>query len=717
MNLYRHIIAVLLLLPCIGQAQIYNAADTLDEDDFLRQRDTLSMSRKNVALEGDARYYGIDYVVDDRYRVAHEQFHNSIWDQFYMGIGAGFEILEPRTEGFAKQPLTSLNLLLGKQFTPFHSLRLGLGGTMSYQGERDYWFSRGTLKLDYLYDLSTQFQGYSSARRLNVSLLAGLGGNVVYTAQEKLKFVPDVHAGMQFRVFTGPRCFINIEPYAGISADQLDVDVMNNWRHYDLAYGVNVNFQYYLWDPMSAQSKLELLKRRNDKALMVDRKTVDSWRTPWFVEAAMGPLLNKVAGKGTLIGSSTSMALGRWFSPVLGLRLSAATRSTPYRYVAAAESVSEYDEMYNSHYNTGRIDVLLNPFGFSRNFSWDNQFGANIVVGAELGSASMHDKDGVRDAYFGQTFAAGIHLWTKLTDDLQLFVEPRYSHSTYTLVGHPESKPKRIYDNIPSVELGLTMMIRSEKFHELDEFDDVQNFMHSYVRGFRVGAAGGMTVLHLRDADYGGAGSNLNAMAYLEYRFSHLHSVRLSAQFMPLKRRAYMSYSNEMLALQHDLLIGSLDYEVSVTNLLSGILRHRWCELEAFAGPSIGKVMNTGGIQSSYYVDDSMKWGFNGGLKLSKHVWNGISVVAMPTIYMMRGVYTPGVNTVNLNGFRMYQTLSLGVQYKIGALRRNATRARMQRLRSDSNWENKQQERLRKAEQKLVRKNEVQKRKYDNTHR
>lgn len=702
------------MLPFSGKAQTYNVADTLDEVDFLQRRDTLKMTRRNVALDEGAPYYGIDYVIDDRYRVSHEHFKNSLWDQFYMGGGVGYEFLAPNTEEFSTRQLTTLNLLIGKQLTPFHSLRLSLGGTMSYKEESDFWFARGTAKLDYLYDLSTHVSGYSSARRLNVSLLAGLGANVVNTEDKSLKFVPDFHAGLQFRVFTGPRCFINIEPYAGISTDQTDIDAPRNWRHYDLAYGINLSFQYYLSDPMSAQSKLMLLNRKKDDALMVDRSTVDTWRTPWFFQATTGPAFSRVPDRGTAMGNVTSLGVGRWFSPVLALRLSAATSSTQYRFVPAAESASATDELYHAHYDTGRIEFLFNPFGFSRNFSWDNQFGASIVLGTELGSANMHDKDGKREAYFGQSVTGGIHLWTKLTDDLQFFIEPRFSHTIYTRVSNREGYHKRLYGNMPSIDLGLTMLIRSEKFHELDEFDDVQNFMHSYVRGFRVGMAGGLTVLHLRDADYGVASANWNAMAYLEYRFSHLHSVRLMGQFMPVKCTNYSEYGNKSFDLQHNILIGSLDYQVSLTNLLSGVLRHRWCELEAYAGPSVGCVVSAAGAPSDYYTDKSMKWGFNGGLKLSKHIWNGISVVAMPTIYMLRSLYTPGANTVSLSGFRMYQTLSLGVQYKIGSLHRNATKVRMQRLKSDKRWELKQQESLRKSEMKLMRKNEKKQRKYDN---
>lgn len=710
------LLLLLLFLSTLAQAQIYNELDTLDEDDFMSLRDTVKMSRKNIALDEENSVYAVDYVIDDRYRVSHERFDKNLWYQWYVGGGAGFEFIQPRTEGFDARQLTHYYMTIGKQITPYHSLRMSLGGGFFYHPESDYWFARGGAKVDYLYDVSTHVMGYSSARPFNVSLIGGIGANVVNTPEDKLKFVPDLHFGMQFRILTGTRCFLNIEPYAGISADQLDMQSNHNWRRYDLMYGLNLNFQYYLDDPMSPQSKLRLLQNRGDGSLMVDRRTVDTWRTPWFFEATTGPAFNRIEGTGIVLGNTTTISAGRWLSPVLGLRLSAATRSLLSREVDAAESVSGFDERYHSHYNTGRIDFLLNPFGFSRNFSWDNQFGASIVLGAEIGSASYHDRDGQRPAFFGQSFSAGVHAWTKLTDDLQFFVEPRFTHSTYTRIGELHDNPRQFRDNLPSIDIGLTMMIRSEKFHELDEFDDVQNFMHSYVRGFRIGAAGGMSLLHLRDADYGGGGTPWNVMAYLEYRFSHLHSVRAMGHFVPLKRNALLLGADDLSSLQHNMLIASLDYQVSLTNLLSGTLRHRWCELEAYAGPSAGFMLSYQGYPGSYYFDNSIKWGFNGGLKLSKHIWNGISIVAMPTLYMLRSINTPGSNTVNLSGFRFYQSAAIGVQYKIGSVHRNAAKVRMKKLRNDNAWAERQQKKLQKAEQKQARRNQQRQQRYDARH-
>lgn len=709
---------MLSMLSLTGSAQIYNEVDTLDEDDYMARRDTMKMSRKNLALDEGNASYGVDFIIDDRFRVSHEKFKGSIWDHWYLGGGVGFERIHPRSGSTPNKIVTNFNLIAGKQFTPYHGVRFTLGGAFFYNNslEYDYWFARGTGRVDYLYDLSTHILGYSASRRVNVSLFAGLGANVVNTPEDKLKFVPDMRAGMQFRVFTGPRCYLDIEPYAGLSGDQLDINYGPNFRHYDVFYGLNLSFQYYLADPLSPQAKLKLLQNRGDGTTMVDKRTIDSWRTPWFFGATVGPVFGKADSGEVTVGNSTTVSVGRWFSPVLGARLSASTRTLSDISVRANESVSGLHEKYNSHYNSGRIDFLINPFGFSRNFSWDDSFGVNVVVGAELGSASYHDPDGQRPKYFGQSVSAGINLWAKLTDDLRFFIEPRFTHNTYTRVTSVEDHQRQFCDNLPSVDIGITMLIRSEKFHELDEFDDVQNFMHSYVRGFRVGALGGFSLLHMRDVDYGRTGFYWDALAYLEYRFSHLHSVMASANFMTFQHNAFFPTETEVLNVENDLLVGNLNYEVSVTNLLSGILRHRWCELEAFVGPSIAYVVNRKGFPSSYIPDNGVKWGFNGGFKLSKHIWNGISFVVLPELYFFKNLNMPGITTVGINGFKMYQSINLGLQYKIGSVHRNAAKVRQQQLHSDSRWAARQQKTLEKAEMKQKRHNEKMQQRYDNSH-
>lgn len=696
---------MLMVFPSVLTAQVYLEPDTLDEDDFIHSRDTVKMSRKNIALDNDDRNYGIDYVIDDRYLVSNEQFSRGTFENIYFSGGTGFDFLQARTEGYDPLQVTQFHLAVGKQFTPVHSLRFSLGAGMTYLSDESLLFVRGSAKLDYLYDLSAHFSGYKATRPLSVSLLAGVGANVVrHDYSWNMRFVPDVHGGLQFRIYTGPRCYLNIEPYASLSADQRDHNSDMNWRHYDVSYGLNLNLQYYLFDQLSAQSKLRLLQQRGEGSIMVDRETIDTWRTPWFFEYGVGPVFSRPQGEGIAVGNSTSVSVGRWLSPVMGFRIGAAMTSALSDKVPAASSVSGVEEMYHSQFKSGRVEFLVNPFGFSRNFSWDAQYGAYLTLGTELGKASFYDM-GNMDSYMGQAFTTGIHLWTKLTDDLQFFIEPRFSHTIFThhLAEEGFEGKKVFYNNTPGLNLGLTMLIRSEKFHELDEFDRVQNFMHSYVRGFRVGLLGGFSAFQPSEVNYGGI-HGYNASGYLEYRFSHLHSVRGMLELMQTKRNDFDPLNSQLLSVSQNSVIGSIDYQVSLTNLLSGILMKRWCELEAYIGPSAQYVFTTSGYPDDEFVDRGPMFGGNVGLKLSKHIWNGLSLVVSPTIYLMRGTKPASVNTTAISRLYYYQTFGIGVQYKIGSVHRNPAKVRQAKVAADVRWAEKQQRKMDKQQRRIDRK-------------
>ena len=47
------------------------------------------------------------------------------------------------------------------------------------------------------------------------------------------------HLGAQFRFFTGPQAYLNVEPYIGLATDQMDLSENRNWRKTDIFYGIN----------------------------------------------------------------------------------------------------------------------------------------------------------------------------------------------------------------------------------------------------------------------------------------------------------------------------------------------------------------------------------------------------------------------------------------------------------------------------------------------
>ena len=161
------------------------------------------------------------------------------------------------------------------------------------------------------------------------------------------------------------------------------------------------------------------------------------------------------------------------------------------------------------------------------------------------------------------------------------------------------------------------------------------------------------------------------------------------------------------------MLFTALNYQVSLTNLCSGRLHNRQFELEVYGGPAIGfRLGDSRSIASPVAVDGATStlrpaedyekktlFGLDVGMKLSTQVWKGISITLSPTVYLMGSTTSiPGGYTVGNGKMHLYETINLGVQYKIGKLRRNPELLRKKRQQSDARWKARQEQKERERE-------------------
>lgn len=686
--------------------------DTLDEEDLFSMRDTSGLTRRNLAIEktkptdnAPAKQINLQhYLLDDIYVPSHQSFDHKWYDHVYVGGSMGVEQIMPQMEDYKFRQMTQINGYIGKQLDRFNGLRLALGGGWGFESNRNKWMARVQTRLDYLYNISTAWNGYNPARRMEVSLLAGVGANFSWMKDVKTQFAPEAHVGLQFKCYTGPLGTINLEPYVGISSDRLDVSGTRNWHGYDIFYGFNVNYSFFLVDNLSKEARLKILQSRLADERMVNPNTMERWRTPWFIEFSDGFTFGrKIVDDGsetTGPGHETTLSIGRWLSPVMGFRLSAITSS--YQ----SQLMGEYS--YNTHFGSGRLEALLNPMGFSKRFKWDARYGAFLAFGVDMGMLTKYStQDGTslrKQRVRAQSYNLALHGWYRLDEDMQVFIEPRFSHTSYTTPYGNVDALAMHRENVLSLNLGLTMLIRSERYRNLYEMDNAQNYTYKDIAGPRIGVAGGLPLLQKREMYHKG-GTDWSGMAYLEYRFNRAHSVRGQVDFMNFAEK---SSFNDQTIDGNRLLLASLDYELSLTNICSGRLRDRIFELEAFAGPTVGVAHKKWGDSSQLVI------GGNAGLKLSAALWKGISLVLIPDLYLLHtGAYSlPSANTMKMYKFSFMQTFSVGVQYKIGSLRLNPEHQRRKQRISDTRWRNRQIEKDRKAELK----NEKKKAKHNNVY-
>lgn len=668
--------------------------EDMDEEEWLAQKDTMLMTRKNQAKATET-INAMDYILDDFYKPGDESFGKHWYDNVYLGISGGME--QMKREEYVSQltPITQASVMFGKLFTPKHSARVSLGGGAGFQKGTGNLYYRGTLKGDYLFSLSTHFNGFNPTRWLDVSLLAGLGGTMSKLSGTKMKASAEVHAGLQFKVYTGPYGSFAVEPYVGMATDAVDLSEGKNWRGYDLLYGLNFNYIFYTDDNLSKESRIRLLQQRLNGDRLIDRYSLSSWRTPWFFEYTIGMTKGdkKTGTDATGLGNDMQFSIGRWMSPVIGLRGSVGSKILQWDREVQERTIQTIESNYNSHYVYGRVDALFNPFGFMRSFNWDKSYGSYLLFGAELGSIKKYQTNSTVYTTTAASYSTGIHLWYRLSKDLQFFAEPAYCLTYYRLPEDEGIRAKTHEKNF-QLNLGITMLMRSHRYREPDEFDKVQNFNYRYIRGFSFALAGGIPVLQRRQVNYGNDGCfNYSGMLYGEYRFNHLHGVRVALDLMNLDGRE--QFSELIFKVNSRMLVTSLNYELNLTNLLSGRFRDRTFQLELFAGVAAGKVISGSKGQTSLFP------GLDAGLKVSVPVWKGLSVVAMPTMYILSKSQLPGTNTVGLSdNMKIYQTLNIGVQCDLNMFKRNPEKAWNRRLRNDNDWAEKQRKAIIKYEQK-----------------
>ena len=166
---------------------------------------------------------------------------------------------------------------------------------------------------------------------------------------------------------------------------------------------------------------------------------------------------------------------------------------------------------------------------------------------------------------------------------------------------------------------------------------------------------------------------------------------------------------NGLVKVNRNTLFGALDIEANLMNLCAGRMNKRKFELHAYVGPAImwlGSQKNTvassepvapGGKNVAIDFEEEKNWyfGVNGGFKLAYPIGKkGISVFFNPEVYFIaqNEMYDiRGFNTVSITDrLHMYESLNIGVQYKIGKLRRDPKVVKAIHERHDARYKSRQ---------------------------
>ena len=683
----------------------------VEDNPFLTDADKKKREPVDSArIKGQQDY--AKYIMDLRDMGFNEDLEAHWYDNLFVQLGAGTEQIVPFSDNYQFEMLTTAHLGIGVQLGRYNSFRAKAHGALGYQKYYDRQFGRIGGQLEHIYDLSSALYGYQTTRMLGVSTIIGVGGqysllNNSHPAKRAKSF--EGHVGLQFRFYTGAHGYLNIEPYVGLGTDKYDLNWGNNWREYDSFYGINFNYTYYFKNHLSRQAKIQQFEsipehKKKDwiqyhnvavaydeirkKSIIGQDSILQSWQTPWFFEYAFGPNFTHIEGFSLTetMGSSAHLSIGKWFSPIIGVRFSASSRNGTWIHeIQTCENV-DYLKKHNMQYFSGGMDALFNPLGFLRkHFSWDAQWGAYLLAGGEFGWMKR-DEDGATLHCRSEAYSAGLHLWMKLSEGTQFFIEPRFTHNVYKIPYSNANWNHRFSDDSYGIRIGLTAQSISKKFRNNDTIN-VDNTWYPWI----VGIAGGTNLVQKDEA----IKVNKDVMpynfgAYGLYRFSNLSAVRLGLQFlsMPVNEATnFIDYNMMVPTLgyapvtrqgvwHHNYYMGiaSVGYAFNMSDAMAGSNPNRLFTLEAFLGPGVAYTFGeTGNLDEQISllaghetrlakkIEQKAYFTVSGGAMLSARLSQRLGITLTPQIHLIPALSIPCL----LNGNpRFIETFDLGVYYK-----------------------------------------------------
>lgn len=676
----------------VWHAAIQQVPDTIPFghfEDEREARDSSQFTRKNEAKEKGSRS-AMEYVMDKRYQNMGETFKDKWYDHLFLEVGAGFEQIDPPSASYKFKPLTIGKLAVGKQFDKLNSARISFMGGWGYLNGNNHLFRTFGVKADYMFSLSSYFYGYNPSRLLNVSAIGGLGFRMSKLGDDgRSGSAMDAHVGIQAKFYTGPHGYIGIEPYVGLGSDAMDVSENRNWRKMDMFYGVNFSYIYYIKNNLSRESRFRILKSLDKKASFVNDSTPTRWAQPWFVEASNGLCLSKSPNVGLMDskGMETTIALGKWFSPVIGIRLSATTRQTTW--LKATTKVSnnayrpEFTTNYHNLYMAGRVEAMFNPFGFSKNFDWTDRFGMYIVGGGEIGWIIKNNVE--RLSCHSESYSVGLNLWTRLSEGLSVFVEPRYAFTQYKIPYTNYNASEVFSDDYFSVNVGLRV-----QNHGLKNYKPQVAADGDVMKRISVGVGGGFNYFLTKQNNNDKAKLNFNGKAFVDYRINRISSIEVAFEYAQLENNQRGDYwdcnleypNDDYLRVKKKGLVNykynygfiALNYVANLQELLWGPAKQqRLFEFDVFAGPTYVLAMShklnlSQGerLQQNHMIepiDEDKSKSFvslNAGVRLRANVAKNIALWFTPTFYWMGTNEYSGFDFMKV---KYVETLNLGVQY------------------------------------------------------
>jgi len=552
--------------------------------------------------------------------VSRDSIKNTPLSGFFAGVGLGWNntVWDWRFSGYQHDLFKNVLAFGGYRFNPIHGVRLQgewMKESLAYYGNTPsgidkYRFENYLFSLDYQLNLSNMMAGYDPLRRWNVYLYAGptlLMGN----------------GGTDFAANVGGMLSYNVSRRAALFINHTVYRMPQNRYPYHTVYSKEGTF--------TNNFNIGMMYNFDGTEQIFDAAT----QSKFFFEYTFG---SSYTGRTSLgfrntRGFDATASLGWWFSSAFAARSGFHVTNADW----ASSSYAGHSTKLLVGTRGATFDLLINPFGFTNNFNWDQRFGVNLIGGYELGHAKRTDPVFVNSYEGNYTgFRAGAQLWARLSNGLRFTVEPMFSSIK-------QKGENGINYDAYALKAGVSLLLKSKAERNYGEVaeDSVRN---TPLKGYFAGAGLGWSNT-LWDWRFTGHQHGLlkNATFFGGYRFNTLHGVRLQGEWKREKVAA-PGYSDPV-DLKYDNYLLSLDYQLNLYNLMAGYDPARRWNVYLSAGPTL--LMGNGGTDFAANVGAMLTY------NLSRHtsLFYSYSVYRMPKnryphsmVYSKDGTYTNNLN-------------------------------------------------------------------------
>lgn len=617
--------------------------------------------------------------------------------------GVGFNPSVSMSVGYDFKPLASFRAQLAYQNLGdnFMSGYSGLDNSGKRVTGNALWNNRYNimdLRLGYMFNINNFLQGYDSKRRFNLWLIAGPSMSWImsesnnFVEGQNTKYVPldDIRLNKNFSGKVSPAVTASMMASLKV-AEPLDItaEVMgqyniingtnpgNNSLLNSLKYGASVGARYHI-KPGSFD--------------LFDEFSSKPWHKGWQLEGACGWAFPLDAEAG-MHGSGTSMfaSVGYWFNSLLGARIGFGGQQT-YWNKKSVDAVKEPISGVQVHapysiYKTqmvlgGRAELMFNPLNLIRSRregdvapTWD----MNMSLGMNFGG--LLKVGALTSGYVG--FTGSVSALYRLSDELQLFVEPRYDVFNYSKYNNNLKYDESFSDRMFTVSVGARISRPTEDKEDSSKTKD-KTLAH---RGYWVGLGmGGSKMIQTLRVNSGGSSILPSIAASAGYDFNRYHTLRASLGYdihsrlrtdQPYTVNSYdtsRQYKGTMSSKYHQLDVRLL-YMLNFANLWTGRDKRNALEVYLETGPVFSTMMAesnvlaegelSGGTDFKYdgktYAGGTsmgMAMGVMVAMPITKN-WD-ITAEAMGQYYFNR-TFMPEHHSRFINGTKI--NLSVGTRY------------------------------------------------------